>query len=203
MTVNRVSEQSLFAVLCIVLKEASNRHQTATISTIRDKRITDIRFKIKRLTERNFDNFGTFSIQKNGCRVIISLAVQNNSTSRQPYKYINKYIILTCRKRKDLNMIANKVYTRDEMREEHIITSDYRFIDKEGEYFAKLIMRAEASKNMMRLFFQLSDGRKIITPVFWWQSYLGFYEIDNGTNLRLIYERNGKGIALKKIEILD
>ena len=31
-------------------------------------------------------------------------------------------------------MIANKVYTRDEMREEHIITSDYRFIDKEGEY---------------------------------------------------------------------
>ncbi len=51
-------------------------------------------------------------------------------------------------------MIANKVYTRDEMREKHIITSDYRFIDKEGEYFAKLIMRAEASKNMMRLFFQ-------------------------------------------------
>ena len=56
---------------------------------------------------------------------------------------------------------------------------------------------------MLRLFFQLSDGRKIITPVFWWQSYLGFYEIDNGTNLRLIYEKNGKGIALKKIEILD
>lgn len=100
-------------------------------------------------------------------------------------------------------MIANKVYTRDEMREEHIITTDYRFIDKEGEYFAKLIMRAEASKKMLRLLFQLSDGRKIITPVFWWQSYLGFYEIDNGTNLRLIYEKNGKGIALKKIEILD
>ena len=100
-------------------------------------------------------------------------------------------------------MIANKVYTREEMREEHIITTDYHFIDKEGEYFAKLIMRAEASKNMMRLFFQLSDGRKIITPVFWWQSYLGFHEIDNGTNLRLIYEKNGKGIALKKIEILE
>ena len=56
---------------------------------------------------------------------------------------------------------------------------------------------------MLRLFFQLSDGRKIITPVFWWQSYLGFYEIDNGTNLRLIYEKNGKGISLKEIEILD
>ena len=93
-------------------------------------------------------------------------------------------------------MIQNKVYTREEMREEHIITSDYKFIDKEGEYFAKLIMRAE------RLFLRLSDGRKIITPVFWWLSYLGFYEIDNGTNLRLIYEKNHKGIFLKKVEIL-
>ena len=100
-------------------------------------------------------------------------------------------------------MIENKVYTRDEMREEHIVTSDYRFIDKEGEYFAKLIMRAEAGRNMMRLFFLLSDGRKIITPVFWWQSYLGFYEIDNGTNLRLIYKQNSKGIALTAVEVLD
>ena len=54
-------------------------------------------------------------------------------------------------------MIANKVYTRDEMREEHIITSDYCFIDKEGEYFAKLIMRAEAGRNMMRLFLNYSQ----------------------------------------------
>ena len=100
-------------------------------------------------------------------------------------------------------MIANKVYTRDEMREEHIITSDYCFIDKEGEYFAKLIMRAEAGRNMMRLFFRLSDGRKIITPVFWWQRYLGFYEIDNGTNLRLIYKQNNNGIALTAVEVLD
>lgn len=82
-------------------------------------------------------------------------------------------------------MIENKVYTRDEMREEHIITSDYCFIDKEGEYFAKLIMRAEAGRNMMRLFFRLSDGRKIIT------------------NLRLIYKQNSKGIALTAVEVLD
>lgn len=63
-------------------------------------------------------------------------------------------------------MIANKVYTRDETIKEHIITSDYCFIDKEGEYFAKLIMKAETGRDMMRLFFQLSDGRKIITPFF-------------------------------------
>lgn len=71
MTVNKAFGQSLCVVRCIVLKEVSNRHQTATISTIRDKRITDIRFETKRLTEKNFDNFGTFSIQKKGCRVII------------------------------------------------------------------------------------------------------------------------------------
>ena len=67
MTVNRAFGQSLSVVRCIVQKEVSILHQTATISTIRDKRITDIRFKIKRLTEKNFDNFGTFSVQKNGC----------------------------------------------------------------------------------------------------------------------------------------
>lgn len=99
-------------------------------------------------------------------------------------------------------MIQNKVYTRAEMREERIITSDYRFIDKEGEYLAKLILRAEASSGMLRLFFRLSNARKIITPVFWWQSYLGFYEIDNGTNLKLIYEKNNKGVSLKSVEIL-
>lgn len=71
-------------------------------------------------------------------------------------------------------MIANKVYTREEMREERIHTADYCFIDKAGEYTATLIMKAEASSGMLRLFFQLSDGRKIITPVFWWQKYLGF-----------------------------
>lgn len=71
-------------------------------------------------------------------------------------------------------MIQNKVYTREEMREEHIITSDYKFIDKEGEYFAKLIMRAEASRNMMRLFLRLSDGRKIITLYFGGRVILDF-----------------------------
>lgn len=71
MTVNKAFGQSLSVVFCIVPKEVSNPYQTATISTIQDKRITDIRFETKRLTEKNFDNFGTFSIQKKGCRVII------------------------------------------------------------------------------------------------------------------------------------
>ena len=40
-------------------------------------------------------------------------------------------------------MIANKVYTREEMREERIHTADYCFIAKAGEYTATLIMKAE------------------------------------------------------------
>lgn len=100
-------------------------------------------------------------------------------------------------------MIANKVYSCAEMREERIYTGDYRFIDKEGEYIATLIMRAEAGSGMLRLFFRLVNGNKIINPVFWWQKYLGFYDIDNGTKLKLIYEKNTKGIYLKAVEILS
>lgn len=100
-------------------------------------------------------------------------------------------------------MIANKVYTREEMREERIHTADYRFIDKAGEYIATLVMRAEASSGILRLFFRLSDGRKIITSVFWWQKYLGFYETDNGTKVKLIYKENPKGIFLYAAEVLN
>lgn len=76
MTVNKAFGQLLSVVFCIVPKEVSNPYQTATISTIRDKRIADIRFETKRLTEKNFDNFGTFSIQKNAVWLSFSLAVQ-------------------------------------------------------------------------------------------------------------------------------
>lgn len=100
-------------------------------------------------------------------------------------------------------MIANKVYTRAEMREERIYTGDYEFIKEAGEYIATLTMRAEASSGMLRLFFRLVNGQKIITPVFWWQKYLGFYDIDNGTKLKLIYKENPKGIYLSAIEILS
>ena len=100
-------------------------------------------------------------------------------------------------------MIANKVYTCAEMREERIYKGDYEFIKEVGEYIATLTMRAEASSGMLRLFFRLVNGQKIITPVFWWQKYLGFYDIDNGTKLKLIYEKNTKGIYLKAVEILS
>ncbi len=91
-------------------------------------------------------------------------------TESNPYKYINKYISLLSEKRelrkRDSYMIANKVYTREEMREERIHTADYRFIDKAGEYTATLVLRAEASSGMLRLFFRLSDGRKCCGQAF-------------------------------------
>ena len=40
---------------------------------------------------------------------------------------------------------------------------------------------------MLRLFFLLDDGRKIITPVFKWQKYLNFFHIPIGTRLLLTY----------------
>lgn len=82
MTVNKAFGQLLSVVFCIVPKEVSNPYQTATISTIRDKRIADIRFETKRLTEKNFDNFGTFSIQKKCCLVIILTRRSKTSNSR-------------------------------------------------------------------------------------------------------------------------
>lgn len=57
-------------------------------------------------------------------------------------------------------MIANKVYTRAEMREERIYTGDYEFIKETGEYIATLTMRAEAGSGMLRLFFRLVNGQK-------------------------------------------
>ena len=100
-------------------------------------------------------------------------------------------------------MANNKVYSRAEMQESGIVTCDYVFMDKPGEYIGTLEMKAEARSGMLRLFLRLVDGRKIITPVFWWQRYLGFYEMDNGTRLRLIYGQSSKGETyLKQIEKL-
>ena len=100
-------------------------------------------------------------------------------------------------------MTKNKIYTREEMREKRIHTSEYRFMDRAGEYTATLKMRAEASSGMLRLFFRLESGEKIITPVFWWQEYLGFYDIENGTKMKLMYKQTAKGVYLCAVEILD
>ena len=57
-------------------------------------------------------------------------------------------------------MANNKVYSRAEMQEAGIVTCDYVFMDKPGEYIGTLEMKAEARGGMLRLFLRLVDGRK-------------------------------------------
>ena len=65
-------------------------------------------------------------------------------------------------------------------------------------------MKAEGRKNSIRAFLEFSDGRKIITPIFWWQKRLGFYEMEIGTQLKLYYRESGREkIYLAKVEVLE
>ena len=97
-----------------------------------------------------------------------------------------------------------KVFSLIEMREMMIDTSDYSFMDEVGEFTGTLELKAAARNGMLRVFLRLSDNRKIITPVFWWQTYLGFYYMPIGTKLRLFYsESNQNKVYLEKIEIIE
>ena len=96
-----------------------------------------------------------------------------------------------------------KVYTLSEMREMMIDTSDYRFMEEVGEFTGTLELKAEGHKKSIRIFLTLTDGRKIITPIFWWQSYLGFYYMPIGTKLKLFYSESSLNkIYLEKIEVI-
>ena len=67
-----------------------------------------------------------------------------------------------------------KVFSLIEMREMMIDTSDYQMMEEVGEFTGTLEMKAQGHKKSIRIFLTLDDGRKIITPIFWWQTYLGF-----------------------------
>lgn len=106
--------------------------------------------------------------------------------------------------RKEIKMEKTKVYSRTEMREMMMNTSEYFFMNESGDFVGTLEMKAEARAGMLRLFLRLSDNRKIITPVFWWQRYLGFYEMEIGTKLKLSYRESGQNkIFLQSAEILE
>ena len=81
----------------------------------------------------------------------------------------------------------NRIYSRAELREREIDTGDYAIMIESGEVEGTLILKAEARNRMLRLFFVLSDGRKILTPVFWWQRSAGFYDLEVGARYRLSY----------------
>ena len=85
-----------------------------------------------------------------------------------------------------------------------IYTTDFDFMDKPGEYIGTLLFKGSSYRGLLRLFFLLEDGRKILTPVFKWQTFLGFFHIPVGTKLRLIYV-NGREdmVYLKKIAMVE
>lgn len=96
------------------------------------------------------------------------------------------------------------IYSTDEMVAEEFYTTDFEPMDKPGEYIGRLVMRGSSKRGFIRLFFVLKDGRKIITPVFKWQRFLGFMDIPNGTIMKLTYEmgRDDK-TYLKKAEKIE
>ena len=85
-----------------------------------------------------------------------------------------------------------KVFSLIEMREMMIDTSDYQMMEEVGEFTGTLEMKAQGHKKSIRIFLTLDDGRKIITPIFWWQTYLGFYYMPIGTKLRLFYSESNQ-----------
>ena len=96
-----------------------------------------------------------------------------------------------------------KVFSLIEMREMMIDTSDYQMMEEVGEFTGTLEMKAQGHKKSIRIFLSLDDGRKVITPIFWWQTYLGFYYMPIGTKLRLFYSESSLNkIYLEKVEVI-
>lgn len=96
--------------------------------------------------------------------------------------------------------MEDKLYTTSELREEGIYTDDFLKMDEPCEAVGTLVLKAYGDKKTMRMFFILEDGRRIFTPVFWWQRYLNLPNTPIGTTLKLTYVRNSKGIHLGKAE---
>lgn len=87
----------------------------------------------------------------------------------------------------------NRIYSRTELRALEVDTGDYLLMTEPGEVEGALVLKADARKGMLRLFFVLSDGRKILTPVFWWQRSTGLFDLDVGQMYRLRYVPGKEG----------
>lgn len=87
----------------------------------------------------------------------------------------------------------NRIYSRAELRALEVDTGDYLLMTEPGEVEGALVLKADARKGMLRLFFVLSDGRKVLTPVFWWQRSAGLFDLDIGQTYRLRYVPGKEG----------
>ncbi len=101
------------------------------------------------------------------------------------------------------NQILDKLYTTQELMDQGICTTEYRPMDEPCTVIGILVLKAECDRRTMRMFFRLEDGRRVFTPVFWWQRYLSLPQTPIGTRLQLTYVRNSKGIHLGSAEVAE
>ena len=101
-------------------------------------------------------------------------------------------------------IMENKIYTRAEMRNLDIDTSEYRFLEEIGDFYAELVLKAEARNSMLRMFFNFEDGRKTITPLFWFQRTQGLWDIPVGSRVLLHYGLSSVGkVYLTHAELIN
>lgn len=101
-------------------------------------------------------------------------------------------------------MFENRLYTVDELSRDRVNTQDYIFMNEPCVVNAVLVLKAYSRRyGKLRMFFILEDGRKILTPVFWFNDFCGLREIDIGTRLRLTYIDSNNGyVNLSRVEVL-
>ena len=96
--------------------------------------------------------------------------------------------------------MVNDVISRADFSVSDMADNDYRYNTRPGSFEAVVMLKAQATRGILRVFFLFEDGRQIIAPVYKWQRYLGFYEIPIGSRVRLTYEETAHGTFLREAE---
>ena len=94
------------------------------------------------------------------------------------------------------------VMTRQEFAASDYYQNDYEFNTEIGTFEATVIMKAEAHEGTLRVFLEFDDGRRIIAPVYWFNGYLGFRKIPNGSRVRISYMERASGVYPGKAELI-
>lgn len=88
-------------------------------------------------------------------------------------------------------MYEKRALSKNQFAESGIDTSDYRFIETEGDFVAILDLKVWGNRNL-RSFFTLEDGRKIIAYTFPRENYLGLADTPIGSVFLLIFQQAKK-----------
>lgn len=88
-------------------------------------------------------------------------------------------------------MYEKRALSKNQFAESGIDTSDYRFIETEGDFVAILDLKVWGNRNL-RSFFTLEDGRKIIACTFPRENYLGLADTPIGSVFLLIFQQAKK-----------